>query len=218
MSGTRSTSRTMRPISRSMRRWYLTTSISNARWSPRCARATSSASAWASLMPRPVAPPAPPRTTHCAGRASRGRRRPRTTRANARCRPGAPSAAASRNPGRSRPSRPVDAIGALVQAPLLPVPGQRRRVRTQAAPAQAPAMPIATSPDPAATIGHGDSSQPAPRPADWRQRGRPMWSGRPAKRLGLGTRRSPPVRAAWAGVRRAGRPACRWCRRSRSCS
>ena len=45
MSGTRSTSRTMRPISRSMRRWYLTTSISKALTSPCLTRSTSGASA-----------------------------------------------------------------------------------------------------------------------------------------------------------------------------
>src|SRR5438309_5138496 len=45
MSGIRSTSRTIRPISRSMRRWYLTTSISNALTSPRLTRSISGASA-----------------------------------------------------------------------------------------------------------------------------------------------------------------------------
>ena len=52
MSGTRSTSRTIRPISRSIRRWYLTTSISKALTSPCLTRSTSGASASGAFIQR----------------------------------------------------------------------------------------------------------------------------------------------------------------------
>ena len=75
MSGTRSTSRTMRPISLSIRRWYLTTSISKALTSPCLTRSTSGASASGAFIQQ------------CAGRPSakraatrRRRNRPRSAR------------------------------------------------------------------------------------------------------------------------------------------
>src|SRR5690349_5427424 len=138
MSGTRSTSRTMRPISRSMRRWYLTTSISKAVRSPVFARSTRTASASAALIRRAErfaqASPAVAATSRArsAAHASRARdlavaRAARRGRARRR-----------RGGGRRRPSRARRSTCRQPPLPIAPRSSSRRAERARR-PARAPA-------------------------------------------------------------------------------
>ena len=215
MSCTRSVSRTIRPISRSMRRWYLTTSISNARTSPCLTRATSRASASASAMG--LARCAWARSGAAVGRGAQGvPGRPHLGSGH-----GYPvgTALSWRTQTKQQPRAQVEHHGQCarqaIHRPGLAVPGQLYGPRRKAPPGQDPGDQACHEPDcgrHASQIGvlQGPDNQDSDG-----QGGQNGSCRTPPKPAGA------PHADGWRCAhdpRNAGKPACRWFRQNRSCS
>ena len=113
MSGTRSTSRTIRPTSLSIRRWYLTTSISKALTSPCLTRSTSGASASGAFIREGFRSPRRFRRRRAAANIPHAQRMPVALEAASLHRQPAPAARAGAGQGQEQERAEVEGDGEL---------------------------------------------------------------------------------------------------------
>ena len=177
MSGTRSTSRTIRPTSLSIRRWYLTTSISKALTSPCLTRSTRGASASGAFIQGGDAFAATGPAAASGGEYTAQRKACHSCSRPRRCDRQPAPAAARPAPAQSQEQERAEVEGDGDARRLRSADAASGQARTSSGPSQHASTPASTRPSESATRpqpmpsadGRGQrdraSAPPAPRPA-----------------------------------------------------